>query len=223
MPFKAILFDLDGTLIDSLPDIADCCNRLLAARGFPTHGYDAYRYFIGDGLKNLVRRALPPEARDAPMLATFAAEYHAEYARNWNVKTRVYDGINQMLQAARARGLRMSILSNKPDEFTRQCVEFYLPGHPFEIVLGASDRFPRKPDPAAALHVARSMGLRPDEFLYAGDTATDMQTAASAGMHSVGVLWGFRTADELRAAGAAALVTSPAELLERALSLHARK
>lgn len=216
--FKAILFDLDGTLIDSLPDIADCCNRLLAARGFPTHEYDAYRYFIGDGVTNLVRRALPPEAREGPVLATFAAEYHAEYARNWNVKTRVYDGINEMLHAARARGLRMSILSNKPDEFTRQCVEFYLPGHPFEIVLGASDRFPRKPDPAAASHIARSMGLRADEFLYVGDTATDMQTAVAAGMHPAGVLWGFRTTDELRAAGAAQLVASPAELQKLAAS-----
>lgn len=214
MRFKAILFDLDGTLIDSLPDIADCCNRLLAARGYSTHPYDAYRYFIGNGVKSLVVRALPSEAQTESTLNAFSADYYAEYARNWNVKTRAYDGIFELLSEAHSRGLRMSILSNKPDEFTRQCVEFFLAGHRFDVVLGASDRFPRKPDPAAALHIARHMGVRPGECLYVGDTGTDMQTAVAAGMHPIGVLWGFRAADELLAAGAAAVVSSPAELLD---------
>lgn len=215
MRFKAILFDLDGTLIDSLPDIADCCNRLLAARGYRTHPYDDYRYFIGDGVKNLLLRALPREAHAEFMLAEFSAAYHAEYARNWNVKTRRYDGIDELLGEARSRGLRMAILSNKPDEFTRDCVDYFLPRHSFEIVLGASARFPRKPDPAAALHIADSLGLRSEEFLYVGDTATDMQTAVAAGMYPVGVLWGFRPADELTSAGARELVSSPKELLNQ--------
>ena len=217
MRFEAILFDLDGTLIDSLSDIADCCNRLLAARGFPTHSYDAYRYFIGDGMGKLVARVLPPEARDESTIKTFTADYYAEYERAWNVKTRAYDGIDQVLTAARDRGVRMSVLSNKPDRFTRRCVESFLAGHRFELVLGASDQFPRKPDPAAALHIARTMDIRPGQFMYVGDTATDMKTAFAAGMQPVGALWGYRTAEELLSAGAAALVRSPPELLDASI------
>jgi phosphoglycolate phosphatase len=214
MRHSAILFDLDGTLIDSLSDIADSCNRSLAAHGFPTHPDDAYRYFVGDGVRNLLLRALPPEGRGEPTLGECMAAYVADYARNWHVKTRAYAGIDGMLDAARAKGLRLAVLSNKPDQFTRQCVKVILAGHDFEMVVGASQRFGHKPDPAAALHIAGEMKLPPEQFLYLGDTATDMQTAVAAGMYPVGALWGFRKAAELQAAGAKALLRLPGELLD---------
>ncbi|HUO07679.1 MAG TPA: HAD family hydrolase [Phycisphaerae bacterium] len=214
MRFQAILFDLDGTLIDSLADIADACNLTLAALGYPTHPINAYRYFVGDGVKNLLLRALPPHARSEPILNQCMETYNAQYTRIWHAKTRPYPGIPELLDAATAQGLRLAILSNKPHPFTVQCVEKILAGHHFEVVMGASPRFPHKPDPQAALHIAQTMAIPPAEFLYVGDTATDMQTAVAAGMFPLGALWGFRTADELLASGAKALSHSPADLLK---------
>ena len=136
MHFSAILFDLDGTLIDSLADIADSCNRVLASRGYPTHPYDAYRYFIGDGVKNLLLRSLPPEARAEPVVSQCVEAYNTEYAQSWHIKTRPYPGVPELLAAARAIGLRLAVLSNKPDAFTLQCVREILAGHQFNKVMG---------------------------------------------------------------------------------------
>jgi phosphoglycolate phosphatase len=216
MRFAAILFDLDGTLIDSLADIADSCNRVLASRGYPVHSYDAYRYFIGDGVKSLLLRCLPPEARAQPGLDQWIAAYNADYAQNWHNKTRPFAGIPEVLDAAKARGLRLAVLSNKPHDFTLRCVQEILAGHRFDRVLGASDQFPHKPNPAAALHIAGEMNLHADQFMYVGDTATDMQTAVAAGMYPLGALWGFRTAEELLAAGAKELLRCPGDLLLQA-------
>lgn len=213
MRFRAVLFDLDGTLLDSLADIADACNRTLAARGFPEHPRDAYRYFVGDGVRQLMVRALPPEARSAPVVAECMAAYAADYARSWNATTHPYPGVVELLEALRARGLQLAVLSNKPHAFTVDCVAELLAGQRFELVLGASERFPHKPDPRSALHVARTLALPPESFLYLGDTATDMQTAVAAGMFPLGALWGFRNADELVSAGAQALLASPGDLL----------
>ncbi len=207
------MFDLDGTLIDSLADIADACNRVLAARGYPIHGRDAYRYFVGEGVAKLISRVLPAEARNEAIMAACAKEYSAQYARGWNVQTRPYAGIPELLDALAAAGMRMAVLSNKPDEFTLRCVGELLPRWNFDAVVGASARFAHKPDPGAALHIAGEMGIAPEEFLYIGDTATDMQTGKSAGMYPLGVLWGFREADELLAAGARGLVKSPGEVV----------
>lgn len=213
MPHQAIIFDLDGTLIDSLADIADSCNRVLAAHGFAEHTLEAYRYFVGDGVRNLWLRILPPEARVEPVLVQCMRAYSADYARNWRVKTRPYDGVPDLLHSLAARGMEMAVLSNKPHDFTRQCVEGLLAGHEFAVVLGASPQFPHKPDPASALHVAGRLGVPPADCLYLGDTATDMQTATAAGMYALGALWGFRHADELLAAGARALLPAPGDVL----------
>ena len=186
MHFSAILFDLDGTLIDSLADIADSCNHVLASRGYPTHPYDAYRYFIGDGVKNLLLRSLPPEARAEPVVSQCVEAYNTEYAQSWHIKTRPYPGVPELLAAARAKGLRLAVLSNKPDAFTLQCVREILAGHQFNKVMGASEQFPPKPNPAAGLHIAHEMNFRPDQFMYLGDTATDIQTAVAAGMYPLG-------------------------------------
>jgi phosphoglycolate phosphatase len=214
MTFKAILFDLDGTLLDTLDDLADSTNLALREQGFAEHPVEAYKYFIGNGVENLVRRALPEEHRDAATYARCVARMRQEYAERWAAKTRPYAGIPELLDALAARGVPMGVFSNKPDEFTRLCVSRLLPRWPFQAVLGATARLPKKPDPAGALEIAARLQVPPAEFVYLGDTNTDMQTAIAAGMYPVGALWGFRTAEELTTSGARVLLDRPLELLD---------
>lgn len=214
MMHQAVLFDLDGTLLDTLEDLADSCNRTMAAHGYPTHPIDAYRYFVGDGVTNLIRRALPELARTESLVRDCIQTYRADYTRNWNNKTRPYAGIPQMLDALASRGVKLAVLSNKPDDFTRLCVSHFLPRWRFDAIQGASEAFAHKPDPAGAIHIARLIGVEPGSFLYLGDTATDMQTAQAAGMFAVGALWGFRPRAELEQAGARVVIGRPQELLD---------
>jgi len=211
--FSAAVFDLDGTLIDSLEDLADSMNEALAGLGFPTHPGPAYKYFVGDGMEVLARRVLPEAARDRDTLERLVAAMRRVYAGRWDRKTRPYAGVPQMLEALRARGLRLAVLSNKPDDFTRLTMERLLAPHTFDLVQGVSPDTPPKPDPAGALAVAARLGVKPEECLYLGDTATDMQTACRAGMCAVGALWGFRTRQELEENGARAVVEEPGQVL----------
>lgn len=219
--FRAVLFDLDGTLLDTLEDIADSVNRVLRHSGFPEHALEKYKYFVGDGMDILVRRALPGEGLDEATVAGCIEAVREEYARHWTDKTRIYEGVPEMLDWLLSRGFQLSILSNKPDEFTRVTVEKFLCRWPFHPVLGARPSVPKKPDSAAAFEVAKITGITPEEFVYLGDTDTDMKTAVSAGMFPVGVLWGFRPAEELFEAGAQIVLSRPMELrdLLRNLSL----
>lgn len=214
MQYKAVLFDLDGTLLDTLEDLADSMNAVLAGRGWPGHSVQAYKYFVGDGVINLARRVMPQGHRsDESLPAKLVAEMAKQYANRWDAKTRPYDGIADMLTSLTDRGLAMAVLSNKPNDFTLLCVEKLLASWKFDAVQGVADGVEPKPDPAGALKVAETMGLKPAEFLYLGDTNTDMQTAVSAGMYPVGALWGYRTAGELTANGAKTLIKHPTELL----------
>ncbi|MEZ5303807.1 MAG: HAD family hydrolase [Verrucomicrobiales bacterium] len=205
----AFIFDLDGTLIDSLGDLADSMNAVLAANGFPEHGPDAYRYFIGDGMRELVSRALPASERGEAALERYAAQYRAEYGRRWNARTRAFDGVMPALRALADRGAKLAVLSNKPQDFTAQCVAELLGGVEFAEVRGQREGVPRKPDPAAALAIAAACGADPAETFFVGDTSVDMQTAVNAGMVPVGVLWGFRPEAELRESGARVLLREP--------------
>jgi len=210
---KAVLFDLDGTLLDTLEDLADATNAALAKLGLPAHPPEAYKYFVGDGLENLVRRAMRQEPLDKALLARGIELARHEYAGRWALKTRPYPGIPDLLTGLSQRGIPMAVFSNKPDEFTQLCVTRLLPGWRFQAVQGATPEAPRKPDPRGALAIAARMDIAPGEVLYLGDTNTDMQTAVAAGMFPVGALWGFRTAEELLASGAATLAKTPAEVL----------
>ena len=213
MAYRAILFDLDGTLLDTLDDLANAVNRTLGAHGFPEHAVDAYRYFVGDGARNLVVRVLPEERRDDATIEACLAGFRADYAENWAVATRPYDGVREMLDALAALGLKMAVLSNKPHDATLRCVSRLLPDWEFEVVLGQRENVPIKPDPAGAVEVADQLQIPPAEFLYLGDTATDMKTANAAGMFAVGALWGFRTREELERAGARAVLEASRDLL----------
>ncbi len=213
MRYKAVLFDLDGTLLDTLEDLANAGNRVLAAQALPFHAIEAYRYFVGNGITTLVERMLPPSHRHPRQIEETVAAFQHEYAYNWHDRTMLYAGIPDMLDQLAEAGLQLAILSNKPDAFTRVCVEHFLPRWSFDPIFGQRPGVPRKPDPAAALDIAGQLGLRPAEVLYAGDSDIDMHTARAAGMDAVGVLWGFRGADELRQAGAGWLIAHPLELL----------
>lgn len=212
MRYKAILFDLDGTLLDTLEDLAVAANRALVSLGLPAHPVAAYRLFVGDGLRILAERLLPEAQRTVTLIDALVAAFEREYSRNWNKRSTPYAGIPEMLDQLTDDGYRLSVLSNKPDAFTRLCVEQLLPRWTFAPLLGQRSGVPKKPDPAGALEIAAELALKPAEVLYLGDTATDMLTARAAGMEAIGVLWGFRAADELREAGARHLIGHPAEL-----------
>ena len=213
MTYQAVLFDLDGTLLDTLEDLADAMNAALAALGHAGHGLAAYRYFVGDGLRSFAMRALPEGARDEATHARSCELFRAEYARRWHVKTHAYEGIGELLDTLTERGLTMGVLSNKPDDFTKLMVRDMLGRWRFAVVRGVGADGVKKPDPAGALAIAERLGVAPAEFLYVGDTDTDMQTAGAAGMYAVGATWGFRPAAELIDSGARTLIHHPTELV----------
>jgi phosphoglycolate phosphatase len=213
LKFKAAIFDLDGTLLDTLDDLADSMNRVLEHNRLPTHQTGAYKHFIGDGIEMLVRRALPFEVAGSDELHRWVREMKAEYARRWLCKTRPYPGVPEMLNAFAAAGADLAVLSNKPDDASQAIVKALLPMTVFSTVLGATPERPKKPDPSAALEIAARLGIPPPEVLFVGDTPIDMQAASAAGMYPLGVLWGFRTAAELLAAGAKMLVSEAQSLI----------
>ena len=215
MKYSAVLFDLDGTLVDTLEDLGDSMNAALSAHGYPIHPIAAYKYFVGDGVENLVRRALPADAaRNEETVRKVVPVMRAEYAHRWKDKTHPYPGVPEMLDALRERGVKLTVLSNKPHPATLEVVENFFSNWHFDAVFGARPEVPIKPDAGAALEVSRATGVPPDHFLYLGDTNTDMLTARAAGMFAVGALWGFRTAQELSEAGAAVLAAHPMDILK---------
>ncbi len=213
MRFKAAIFDLDGTLLDTLEDLADSANRVLRSLDLPVHPVESYRYFVGEGMVRLVERILPPDRRDEPFVARVVEAFRNDYGHHWKDKSGMYEGVPAMLDGLAAAGLKLAVLSNKPDEFTRVCVRDLLPGFPLDPVFGQRPGIAPKPDPAAALEIAAMLDSAPAEILYLGDTATDMQTACRAGMFAVGALWGFRTREELEENGARAVVRRPEDVL----------
>lgn len=211
-PFQAVLFDLDGTLLDTLADIADAVNAVLAQHDCPIYPVEDYKTFIGEGVMHLVERSLPAERRDEETVAHAALAVLEEYKQRWKAKTKPYPGIPEMLDKLVERGFKLAILSNKPDDFTKLAAEHFLERWHFEEVIGAG-KYPPKPDPTAALEIALRMGIAPKQFLYMGDSGVDMQTATAAGMHPIGVLWGFREQAELEAGGAINIVNEPGNVM----------
>ncbi len=210
--YQALVCDLDGTLLDTLHDLAHAANRSLAHFGYPEHTVESYRYFVGDGARKLVERILPENKKTTEIIEKCLLYFKSDYGRNWNLKTRVYPGIASMLTTAVASDLRLTVLSNKPHPYTLQCVEKFLSDWQFALVLGQQKVIARKPSPEGALEIVRHLDVLPEQCIYLGDTAVDMQTAVAAGMLPVGVLWGFRGAEELWQSGASRVVASPSEL-----------
>jgi phosphoglycolate phosphatase len=213
----AMIFDLDGTLIDSLQDIADATNNALAAFDLPQHGVDDYRRFVGNGVQALLARALPPQWAATPP-ERFIETFRQFYRYHLNRKTRPYPGIVSVLEQLAAAGLRLAVLSNKPHELTGRCIETFFPHIAFTSVFGQRDGIPRKPDPTAALEIARMLAIPQDKCGFVGDSAVDMATGRCAGMRCIGVSWGFRPREEMIDAGADLIIDQPEELLRYAAS-----
>lgn len=214
MKYQAVIFDFDGTLLDTLQDLAESVNGVLNRSGFPEHSLEAYRHFVGDGVEELARRVLPDSHRDEATVNTILAAIREDYRQRWPNHTRPYEGIPELLDALTARGVKMAIVTNKLDDSTRTMAARLLHRWKFDVIVGATPDLPKKPDPQGALEIAQRLGLPPGAFLYVGDSDIDMKTANAAGMYPVGALWGFRTADELIRNGAKALIRKPLELLE---------
>lgn len=213
MPLKAFVFDLDGTLIDSLADIAESINRMLDARGYPRCDTEVFKQMVGDGMEKLVERALPEAAREPALIHTCVEEYRAHYDQLWNAQTRPYAGIEETLAALQERGMKLAVISNKAHRFTVPMTEHFFGTGRFDHILGQRPEVPRKPDPAGAVEMAGVLGVAVSEMAYVGDSGIDMQFARSAGMLAVGVTWGFRSVQELQEHGAQVLVQNPLEIV----------
>ncbi|MGA2110887.1 MAG: HAD family hydrolase [Anaerolineales bacterium] len=214
MRIRAALFDMDGTLAYTLEDIAQAMNQVLTRRGYPSLPVEDYRRLVSEGIPALITRALPPEGRDPETIVVCTKSFDREYARQLGVRARVYPGVSETLEALVARGVKRAVLSNSQDELVRLLASGLFPAGTFEVVRGAQDGVPPKPDPRGALAVAASLKVRPEEFLYLGDSGVDMQTATAASMFPVGALWGYRSREELLAGGARVLIDRPQGLLE---------
>lgn len=213
MKYKAVIFDLDGTLLDTIDDLADSMNFVLNSKGYSQHEVHKYKYFVGDGMKNLVKRALPHDISES-----VHEECHRlmqeRYAISWSNKSTAYSGVPELLDYLQDNNIKMCILSNKPHRFTVEMVNKLLNKWSFDVVFGEREGINRKPDPAGALEIADILKLSPSDILYLGDTNTDMITANNAKMNAVGVLWGFREKDELVEHGAKFILEKPQDLIK---------
>lgn len=212
MRFDAVIFDLDGTLLDSLLDLAETVNEVLRLLDRPPYRVDEYRFMVGDGVSVLFQRALPETAHDLVLKERALQLFDSVYSTRWNNHSKPYDGIPSTLEILENVGMRLCILSNKPDAFTKKCAAQFFPSTKFDMVVGHSERFPRKPDPSSACWIASQLGIRSERMAYVGDTNTDMKTAVEAGFHAIGVTWGFRPESELREWGADSIANTPGEL-----------
>jgi phosphoglycolate phosphatase len=210
---KVFIFDLDGTLIDSLADLAEAVNRMLDDHGYPRAPLSVFPQYIGDGVRALVTRALPQDVLAKEDIDARIADYQKHYLDTWHDKTRPYTGMIETLDDLLAHGIKLAVLSNKPDHFTKLCCAHFFPDVPFAPVLGARANVPRKPDPHGALEICCELGVRPKDCAFIGDSGIDMATAVNAGMLPVGVRWGFRGEAELVEHGAKELVSHPDDLV----------
>jgi len=211
---KNIVFDLDGTLLDTLEDIAISANFALVSLGFEVQEREKYRYFVGEGVFKLFENIFASNPQTPERIQEAVSLFQSHYAKQFNQNTTLYDGISKMLTFLQKRGFKMAILSNKPDSFTKKCAMKYLREWKFDVVFGAREGIPRKPHPEGALEISSLLHVKPNECYYLGDTMIDMQTANNAGMIAVGALWGFREEAELRAHGAKYLVRNPSDVIK---------
>lgn len=210
--YKAIIFDLDGTLLDTLPSLVHSCNTVLRSLGHPTHEQDAYRQMVGSGISNLVRQMLPEDFRDSQH-AQALKQYRDTYKRNLYYKLSPYPGIPELVNELGKKGIQLAVLSNKEQSFSQQLITNIFP-ESFDFIIGAGTDYPLKPDPASANVLAESFRLDKSEILFVGDSKVDMMTAKNAKMTACAVAWGFRSRDELLEAGADHIVETAEEILQ---------
>lgn len=209
---QAVIFDLDGTLLNTLGDLRAATNHALAVRGLAPRSMDEIRRFVGNGIRLLICRAMPEGTSDAEIDAALE-DFKAYYAAHIHDHTVPYDGIPQLLTALRKRGMKVAVLSNKIDSASQELIAYFFPGKT-DVVFGEHVGVPRKPDPTSCRMVMQQLGVQPEQVLYVGDSGTDMQTAKHAGLYAVGVTWGFRSREVLTENGADVLVDSPEQILQ---------
>lgn len=214
MNTELAIFDLDGTLVDSIGDLAVACNTALALRGLPQHSYEAYCGFVGNGIMRLVERALPEPLRSPENVALVRADFVAYYTDHLDVRTEPYPGIPELLAELVRRGVKLAVASNKFQAGTEKVIRSFFPDIRFEAVLGQREGVPLKPDPAVAEEILTLTGIPREQALFVGDSAIDILTAQAAGIRSAGVTWGFRRRAELEEAGADRIVDRADELLD---------
>lgn len=211
---KLLIFDLDGTLLDTVADLADACNRVLAEAGFPVYPQEQYRKFVGNGIAKLIERAIPAESHSPELAEKLRLRFLEHYTANIDTLTRPYPGIPELLARLHVQGVKLAVASNKFQQGTESLVAKFFPDIPFVAVLGQRTGIPVKPDPAIVREIIALAGVAPQETLYIGDSDVDMLTARNAGVDSVGVSWGFRGEKELLASGAGTIAHHPSEILK---------
>ena len=213
MEKKTIIFDLDGTLLDSLKDIVISVNQVLEKLGYEAHTQEEYKQFIGDGAKKLLLRALPNGISDQTVQK--ALELFTDiYSKTIHSNTKPYKGIYEMLDSLKKNNFSLNLLSNKPHQFTLKYYDIFFKQYEFDFVYGQSEDFPKKPNPKTALHIANSLQIASEDIYFIGDTSTDIKTANNAKMQSIGVVWGMRDESELKSNGANYIVHTPSEILD---------
>lgn len=213
MPIEGIIFDLDGTLVHTIEDIAGAANVLFARHGLPEHDIEYYLKWIGSGAVKFIERAHGKPVERERLMA-YVAEFKEIYAGNLHDKSRVYEGVPELLDTLVDRGIKLSVLSNKPHLLTREVCAYYLSGWPFDPVLGQREEVPRKPDPAAAFEIAEHMGAAPGNILFVGDSDNDILTARAAGMVPLGVSWGYGRLLSNPMEGLGTLAKHPSDILQ---------
>ena len=209
---KTVIFDLDGTLLDSIEDIASSMNKVLESLQLPTHKIEDYKYFVGGGVDILVENALSNQSKEIKDEVT--KRFKIEYDGKLHSKTLPYDGIYELLDELKKLDINLAVLSNKPHEFTVSYVNHFFKNYNFKEIHGQKKDVPKKPDPKAALDIVKCLDSSCENTYFIGDTKIDMQTAKSANMTAIGVLWGFRDEKELRDFGADFIVSNPLEILK---------
>lgn len=218
MKYSAVIFDLDGTLINSLEDLADSGNEALTKFGFSSHPADAYKKFIGNGLRQMMKAAARKEIDDC-LVDMLWKECRNVYNKNYLKKTCLYDNVHKMLKELKKLEIKMAVCTNKPDKLANEVVDKLIGRNYIDVVYGERDGIPKKPDPTSLFEAARYLGLAPESIIYMGDSGVDMICGKRAGMLTAGALWGFRDKEELVECGAKILLETPMELLDF-LNLH---
>ena len=214
MKNKLVIFDLDGTLLNTIGDLANACNYMLSLRSLPQHSYEAYCSFVGNGIRRLVERALPEELLSEEYVKAARADFMAYYMAHIDEMTQPYDGILSLVETLQERGYKLAVASNKFQAGTSKLIAKFFPDTPFIDVCGNREGVPLKPDTDLVDIILEKAALPLDRCIMVGDSAVDIETAHNAGIHSIGVKWGFRSTEELQEARAEHIVGSTEELLQ---------